>query len=83
MAVQAANIGQLSSIGREQHSRIAGNTFAAYPEVFKGKIKVDAVSTPYERCEQSMASFRGSLQQNNAKRITSTLIQARARIGRE
>lgn len=67
MAVQAANIGQLSSIGREQHSRIAENTFAAYPEVFKGRIKVDAVSTPYERCVQSMESFCSSLQQKNPK----------------
>ena len=67
MRIQAANVGQLSTIGCQQHRRIAENTFAEYPEVFKGKIKVNAVSTPYDRCIQSMESFCDGLLQKNPK----------------
>ncbi len=65
MKVQAANIGNLSTIGVGQHRRIAENTFETYPEVFKGKVV--AISTPYDRCVQSMESFCTGLLQKNPK----------------
>lgn len=65
MKVQKEHLGQLSDIGIDQHRRIAENMVADYPDVFKGKVRVDAISTPYDRCIHSMESFCGSLRKCN------------------
>lgn len=49
--------GDLSPLGVRQHKGIAERMYAAYPEVFSGLRKVNAVSTMIMRCGMSMAAF--------------------------
>ncbi|MDE7443940.1 MAG: histidine phosphatase family protein, partial [Muribaculaceae bacterium] len=49
--------GDLSPLGARQHKAIAERMFNAYPDVFCGSRRVNAVSTMIMRCGMSMAAF--------------------------
>ena len=65
-------LGDLTSIGAEQHCGIAERMFRNYPEVFKGDACVEAKSTVVTRCIISMDNALRTLAALNPKlRITS------------
>lgn len=53
--------GDLSALGQEQHVAIAKRMYEAYPEIFRSKPEVFAVSTTVPRCLISMFAFTGEL----------------------
>lgn len=53
--------GDLSALGQEQHVGIAKRMYEAYPEIFRNKPEVFAVSTTVPRCLISMFAFTGEL----------------------
>ncbi len=53
--------GDLTPLGARQHRGIASRMYANFPEVFKGKRRVDARSTVVYRCAMSMAAFGDEL----------------------
>ncbi len=53
--------GDLSALGQEQHVGIAKRMYEAYPEIFRNKPEVFAVSTTVPRCLISMSAFTGEL----------------------
>lgn len=57
----------LTSIGKDQHRRIAARMYRNYPEVFKGNTKVWAVSTTSPRVMLSMMSFTAQLKDLDKK----------------
>ena len=61
-------IGDLSSVGVQEHKSIAGRMYDRYPAVFKGRDKkVYARSTTSARCILSMAAFCEALKERNAR----------------
>lgn len=57
----------LCGIGAEQQYKIAHNMFRNYPKVFRGKARIDAVSTNVPRCILTMAAFSDQLLRENPK----------------
>ncbi len=57
--------GDLSSLGKLQHRRIAQRMMERFPEVFQDKAYVDAKSTVVNRCILSMGSFLQQMAQMN------------------
>ncbi len=53
--------GDLTRKGQEQLRKIAAGMYRDFPEVFKGKTKAEALSTPVPRVLLSMMSFVGEL----------------------
>ena len=53
--------GDLTPLGARQHKGIAERMARNFPEVFKGKKRVDARSTVVYRCAMSMAAFGDGL----------------------
>ena len=53
--------GDLSALGQEQHVAIAKRMYETYPEIFRSKPEVFAVSTTVPRCLISMFAFTGEL----------------------
>ena len=54
--------GNLTEVGKEQHRSIAANMYRRFPQVFKGRTHVDAVSTESARVIMSMWSCLSGLQ---------------------
>lgn len=52
----------LTNLGREQHRRLAKRMYMAWPEVFRGDCKVEAISSDIPRCILSMTTFLNSLE---------------------
>lgn len=67
--------GELTLKGVEQQKRIAANTYALAKPVFKGRGKVDAISTTVPRCIHTMNAFCGELQRRNPKLRISMLAE--------
>lgn len=59
------NTGDIVPLGFEQHKRIGEIVYDAFPEVFKGAKKVNAVTSTSQRSIVSMSSFCLSLQAKN------------------
>ena len=57
--------GRLSQRGVREHAAIAKRLYNRYPQVFKGKKNVRAVSSTVQRCIISMNSFTNSLIRQN------------------
>lgn len=49
--------GELTSLGQEQHRMLAHRLVEAYPEMFRKRPVVNAVSSTYSRCIMSMNAF--------------------------
>lgn len=62
-------MGYLTHKGAEQHQGIAHNLYERYPQVFnqKDRREIYCVSTPVQRCIQSMANFCLELGRENPK----------------
>lgn len=52
----------LTLLGREQHRHLARRMYEAWPEVFRGRCHVEAVSSDIPRCILSMNAFLASLE---------------------
>ena len=63
--------GDLTDLGFEQQFKIARNMYHNYPRVFKGKAKVDAVSTIVPRCILTMGAFTDQLLRENPRLVIS------------
>ena len=59
--------GRLTPRGVREHAAIADRMYSRYPQVFKGKKKVRAVSSTVQRCIVSMTGFTNSLVRRNPK----------------
>lgn len=59
------NAGDLVPLGFEQHQRIGEFVIDAFPGVFKGDRKVDALSSTSQRCIVSMGAFNLGLKSRN------------------
>ena len=59
--------GDLTGIGAEQQYKIARNMYRNYPRVFKGKARIDAVSTIVPRCILTMSAFTDQLMRENPR----------------
>lgn len=59
--------GRLSQRGVREHAAIAKRLYNRYPQVFKGKKNLRAVSSTVQRCIISMNSFTNSLIRQNPK----------------
>lgn len=59
--------GRLSQRGVREHAAIAKRLYNRYPQVFKGKKHIRAVSSTVQRCIISMNSFTNSLIRQNPK----------------
>lgn len=59
--------GELTPLGAEQHHEIARRMYKRFPEVFKGKVNIDAKSTVVIRCILSMESELQELVSINPK----------------
>jgi len=67
----AGRLGELTSLGHEQHRQIARRMFERFPEVFEGDASIDAKSTVVIRCILSMESALQQLASMNPQlRIT-------------
>ncbi len=53
--------GELTPLGAEEHKGIAGRMVARYPEVFKGRKRIDAYSSIRTRCTSSMAAAAATI----------------------
>ena len=63
------NTGDLVPLGYDQHVAIGKFTYEQFPQVFKGRKKVDALSSTGQRCIVSMGAFTLGLQSGNPKLI--------------
>lgn len=61
------NMGDLTDMGWEQHSRIAREFFNDYPDVFQGKAKIRAMASTSGRAIVSMGAFLSALKGENPK----------------
>lgn len=61
------NGGKLTSLGAWQHKGIAERMYKRFPEVFKGKTRVEARSSTANRCVESMKAFCEELLRQNSK----------------
>ena len=59
--------GRLTPRGVREHAAIADRMYSRYPQVFKGKKKIRAVSSMVQRCIISMNAFTNSLVRRNPK----------------
>ena len=66
-ALYAGMDGRLTPRGVREHAAIADRMYSRYPQVFKGKKKVRAVSSMVQRCIISMNGFTNSLVRRNPK----------------
>jgi hypothetical protein len=62
-----ARVTELTSLGYEQHARIAKTMYESFPEIFKKGGHVEAFSSLEGRCIVSMAAFCQSLAGQNRK----------------
>ena len=62
-------LGELTELGAEQHRGIAQRMYERFPEVFKGKVHVDAKSTVVIRCILSMENALQELLRHNKQLI--------------
>lgn len=62
-----ARVTELTSLGYEQHARIAKTMYESFPEIFKKGGHVEAFSSLEGRCIVSMAAFCQSLARQNRK----------------
>ena len=63
------NAGDLVPLGYDQHQAIGRFTYEQFPQVFKGRKKVDALSSTGQRCIVSMGAFTTGLMSGNPKLI--------------
>lgn len=56
----------LTDLGRMQHRRLAQRMYKAWPEVFRGRCNVDAISSDIPRCILSMTTFLSTLEKCSA-----------------
>ena len=61
------NTGDLVPLGYDQHQAIGTFTYEQFPQVFKGRKKVDALSSTGQRCIVSMGAFTLGLKSGNPK----------------
>ena len=61
------NAGDLVPLGYDQHLAIGTFVYEQFPEVFKGRKKVDALSSTGQRCIVSMGAFNAGLLSGNPK----------------
>lgn len=61
------NAGDLVPLGYDQHLAIGTFTYEQFPQVFKGRKKVDALSSTGQRCIVSMGAFTLGLKGGNPK----------------
>ena len=61
------NAGDLVPMGYDQHLAIGTFTYEQFPQVFKGRKKVDALSSTGQRCIVSMGAFTLGLKSGNPK----------------
>ena len=69
------NSGDLVPLGYDQHRAIGEFVYQSFPEVFKGRKKVEALSSTGQRCIVSMGAFNLSLKSGNPElqiRLSST-----------
>lgn len=59
--------GELTLLGAEQHQAIGNRMYERFPEVFKGRTRVDAKSTVVIRCILSMENCLQALLRHNPK----------------
>lgn len=65
--VPLINTGDLVPLGYDQHLAIGTFTYEQFPQVFKGRKKVDALSSTGQRCIVSMGAFVTGLMSGNPK----------------
>ena len=65
--VPLVNMGDLVPLGWEQHEKIAAMMYDSFPEVFRGKARIEAVVSTSPRAIVSMSSFCLSLKGRNPK----------------
>ena len=63
------NTGDLVPMGFDQHQAIGTFVYDQFPQVFKGRKKVDALSSTGQRCIVSMGAFTLGLKSGNPKLI--------------
>ena len=61
------NSGDLVPLGYDQHLAIGTFVYEQFPQVFKGRKKVDALSSTGQRCIVSMGAFNAGLLSGNSK----------------
>lgn len=61
------NTGDLVPLGFDQHLAIGTYVYEQFPQVFKGRKKVDALSSTGQRCIVSMGAFNTGLMSGNPK----------------
>ena len=61
------NTGDLVPLGYDQHLAIGTFVVQQFPQVFKGRKKVDALSSTGQRCIVSMGAFNAGLMSGNPK----------------
>jgi hypothetical protein len=61
------NTGDLVPLGFDQHLAIGTFVYEQFPQVFKGRKKVDALSSTGQRCIVSMGAFNTGLMSGNPK----------------
>ena len=61
------NTGDLVPLGFDQHLAIGTFVYQQFPQVFKGRKKVDALSSTGQRCIVSMGAFSAGLMSGNPK----------------
>ena len=61
------NTGDLVPLGFDQHQAIGTFVYEQFPQVFKGRKKVDALSSTGQRCIVSMGAFVTGLMSGNPK----------------
>ena len=61
------NTGDLVPLGYDQHLAIGTFVYEQFPQVFKGRKKVDALSSTGQRCIVSMGAFNTGLMSGNPK----------------
>lgn len=61
------NAGDLVPMGYDQHQAIGQYVYGQFPQVFKGRKKVDALSSTGQRCIVSMGGFTVGLMSGNPK----------------
>ncbi len=61
------NSGDLVPLGYDQHLAIGTFVYEQFPQVFKGRKKVDALSSTGQRCIVSMGAFNAGLLSGNPK----------------
>ena len=65
--IPLVNTGDLVPIGYDQHFAIGSFTYENFPQVFKGRKKVEALSSTGQRCIVSMGAFTLGLKSGNPK----------------